>query len=85
MPMGPLKTKSGSLHQQLMFTRPMNTTPDMIEQHRLRSHVADGIDAGHVRTTVSEVLSPIDAENIRAAQAKIETGSARDTIGVEVL
>ncbi len=83
MPMGPLKTKSGSLHWELMFTRPMNTTPDMIEQHRLLNHVADEIDAGHVRTTVSEVLSPINAENIRAAHAKIETGSARGKIVVE--
>ncbi len=83
MPMAALKTKSGSLHWELMFTRAMNETPDMIEQHRLLTRVADEIDAGRIRTTVSEVLGPINAANLLRAHAMLETRTARGKIVVE--
>ena len=83
MPMAALKTKSGSLHWELMFTRAMNETPDMIEQHRLLDRVADEIDAGRIRTTVTDVLRPIDAANLRRAHAMLETRTARGKIVLE--
>ena len=36
-----------------------------------------------IRTTLSEVLSPINAKNIRAAHALVETGKAKGKIVVE--
>lgn len=80
MPMAGMKTKAASLHWEFMFARSMHQTPDMIEQHRLLSFVADQIDAGHMRTTLSEVLSPINATNLRKAHAMIETGTAKGKI-----
>ncbi len=83
MPMGGMKTKAASLHWEFMFARAMFETPDMIEQHNLLTHVAREIDAGRIRTTLSDVLTPISAENIRAAHALIETGTAKGKIVVE--
>lgn len=83
MPMADLKTKAASLHWELMFTRSMFQTPDMIEQHKLLSWVADQIDAGRLRTTVAEVLSPINAANMREAHRRVETGAAKGKIVVE--
>jgi len=83
MPMAAMKTKSASLHWEFMFSRAMFKTPDMIEQHNLLNYVAGEIDAGRIRTTLSEVLTPINAENIRAAHALIETGQAKGKIVVE--
>ncbi|MFT7572192.1 MAG: NADPH2:quinone reductase [Paracoccaceae bacterium] len=83
MPMAGMKTKCASLHWEFMFARAMFETPDMIEQHNLLNYVANEIDAGRIRTTVSEVLAPINAENIRAAHALIETGQAKGKIVVE--
>ena len=83
MPMAEMKTKAASLHWEFMFTRAMHRTDDMIEQHRLLCHVADEIDAGRIRTTVAEVLSPITAETIRTAHARIETGEAKGKIVLE--
>jgi len=83
MPMGAMKTKSASLHWEFMFTRAMFETPDMIDQHNLLNYVAGEIDAGRIRTTLSEVLTPINAENIRAAHALIETGQAKGKIVIE--
>lgn len=83
MPMGGMKTKAASLHWELMYTRAMFETPDMIEQHKLLSYVSGEIDAGRIRTTVNEVLSPINAQNMRAAHKHVETGTAKGKIVVE--
>ena len=42
MPMAEMKMKAASLHWEFMFARAMFGTPDMIEQHKLLSYVADG-------------------------------------------
>ena len=83
MPMGGMKTKAASFHLVFMFARSMHQTPDMIEQHHLLSYVAGQIDAGNIKTTVSEVLSPINAANMREAHRLVETGQARGKIVVE--
>jgi NADPH:quinone reductase len=83
MPMSGMKTKAASLHWEFMFARSMFQTPDMIEQHHLLSFVADEIDAGRIRTTLSEVLRPINASNMRHAHALIESGKARGKIVLE--
>lgn len=83
MPMAGLKMKAASLHWEFMFARAMHQTSDMIEQHRLLNHVAQQIDAGKIRTTVCETLSPINAENMRKAHAMIETGTAKGKIVLE--
>lgn len=61
----------------------MHQTPDMIEQHKLLSWVADEVDAGRQRTTVAEILSPINAANLRDAHRRVETGTAKGKIVVE--
>lgn len=68
-----LKRKSGALHWELMFTRALFETPDMIAQHKLLGEVANLVDSGLLRTTVSEVLGPINAQNLRRAHAMIES------------
>ena len=79
----PLKLKAVSLHWELMFTRSLFQTPDMIQQHHLLEAVADLVDAGRLKTTVTEVLSPIDAANLKAAHAAIESGRTRGKIVLE--
>jgi len=83
MPMDGMKMKAASFHWEFMFARAMHQTPDMIEQHKLLSWVADEIDAGRLRTTVSQVLSPINATNLREAHRLVETGQAKGKIVVE--
>ncbi|MGY8975882.1 MAG: zinc-binding dehydrogenase, partial [Alphaproteobacteria bacterium] len=51
--------------------------------HKLLSYVAKEIDAGRIRTTVSEVLSPINAANMREAHRLVETGKVKGKIVVE--
>jgi zinc-binding alcohol dehydrogenase family protein len=75
-----LKTKSLSLHWELMFTRSLFETPDMGEQGRLLAEVAELVDAGRIRSTVNHHLGTINAENLRRAHALIESGKAQGKV-----
>ncbi|ENW79139.1 hypothetical protein F909_03466 [Acinetobacter sp. ANC 3929] len=76
----PFKSKSVSVHWELMFTRSMYQTEDMIKQSQLLNQVAGLVDAGKIKTTVSQVLSPINAENLKRAHQQIETGTTKGKI-----
>ncbi len=71
------KRKALSIHWETMFARPVFQTADMIEQHKLLTHVAELVDAGKIKTTLSDVIGPINAENLKAAHALIESGKTR--------
>lgn len=69
-----LKPKSLTWHWEFMFSRSLFQTPDMVEQHHLLNKAAALIDAGTIRTTLTSTFDPINAENLRAAHARVESG-----------
>ena len=71
---GALKSKSAGLVWEFMFTRSMYQTADMDQQGKLLNEIARLIDHGTLKTTVGQVLSPINAANLRAAHAALEAG-----------
>jgi zinc-binding alcohol dehydrogenase family protein len=79
----PLKRKAISLHWELMFTRSLFETPDMIRQHEILERVAALVDAGTLRTTLGEHFGVINADNLRRAHELIESGRARGKIVLE--
>lgn len=78
-----LKRKSLSLHWELMFTRSLYQTNDMIEQHHLLQRVSGLVDSGVIRTTLGEHFGRIDAANLRRAHALLESGKAKGKIVLE--
>jgi zinc-binding alcohol dehydrogenase family protein len=70
-----VRSKSASVCWELMFTRPRFKTPDMIEQHKLLNQVADLLDAGKLKCTLKETLSPINGANLRKAHERVESGT----------
>ncbi len=79
---GILRQKSATFVWEVMFTRSLFQTPDMIAQHHLLNTVADLIDNKKIKTTLMDLLSPINAENLHKAHKKLESGT---TIGKIVL
>lgn len=77
-----LKQKSISLHWEFMYTRSLFHTPDMQAQHRILNEIADLVDAGALRSTISENLGTINAANLRKAHAQLES---HGTMGKVVL
>ncbi len=81
--LGLLKRKSVSVHWEFMYTRPLFETPDVTAQHRLLDEVADLVDAGVLRTTLTEVLGPVNAATLRRAHAMIESQKTRGKLVLE--
>ncbi len=79
----PFKRKAVSTHIELMFTRSMFQTPDMIEQHNILNEVAKLIDQGVIKTTVGDHFGKINAANLRKAHALLESGKAKGKIVLE--
>jgi alcohol dehydrogenase len=82
LPMDVVRSKSATVCWELMFTRPRFKTADMIEQHRLLNQVGEWLDAGKLRGTLRETLSPINAANLRKAHEKLESGTMIGKLGL---
>jgi len=78
-----LKLKSQSLHIEFMFARSMFNAADMDEQSKLLTRVADLVDQGYIQTTSGKNLGTINAENLQAAHAELESGKAIGKIVLE--
>jgi NADPH2:quinone reductase len=70
----PLKRKSIAFHWELMFTRSLFETPDMIEQKHFLAQIATLVDDGRIRTTVSERIADFSAAGLRQAHELVESG-----------
>ena len=79
----PFKRKAVSTHWELMFTRSLFQTPDMIEQHNLLNAVSRLVDEGKIRTTLAETVGTINAANLRKAHEMIESGRTRGKLVLE--
>ena len=77
-----LKGKSVSFHWELMFTRSMFQTEDLVEQHRILNQVADLLDNGTLITTLNETLEGFTTANFKKAHQLLESGT---TIGKIVI
>ncbi|MDP0500341.1 MAG: zinc-binding alcohol dehydrogenase family protein [Verrucomicrobiota bacterium JB022] len=78
-----LKAKSVSFHWELMFTRSMFQTADLAEQGKLLDAVAELIDQGRLQRIDREHHTPINAANLRAVHARLESGKAIGKIVLE--
>jgi zinc-binding alcohol dehydrogenase family protein len=79
----PLKTKSLSLHWEMMFARSRFETPDMAQQGKLLAEVAGLVDEGLIRTTANASFGTINAANLRRAHALLESGKAQGKVVLE--
>jgi zinc-binding alcohol dehydrogenase family protein len=80
---GVLKSKGVSIHWEFMFTRSTFATPDMARQGQILDEVAGWIDEGRLRSTLREIVGPIDAAHLREAHRRLESGHTCGKIGLE--
>ena len=72
--MSVFKGKAISVHWESMFTRPIHQTADLVEQHRLLNEVAGLVEAGKIRSTLTNRRGPINAATLREVHALVESG-----------
>jgi NADPH:quinone reductase-like Zn-dependent oxidoreductase len=78
----PFKSKSISIHWELMFTRPIFGPSTLARQHALLRRVAELVDRGDLKHTLTRRVDGIDAASLKQAHAWVEAG---DMIGKAVL
>lgn len=76
----PLKGKAVSIHWEMMFVRSLFATPDMGRIGEMLDTAATLVDAGKIRSTVTENFGPITAANLKRAHVFVESNKARGKI-----
>lgn len=77
-----LKSKSVSFSWEFMYTRSSFQTDDMQEQHNILNRVADLLDEGILKHTLTTTLNGLTADNLKTAHGLQESGK---TIGKTVI
>ncbi|MFI3263325.1 MAG: zinc-binding alcohol dehydrogenase family protein [Rikenellaceae bacterium] len=77
-----LKTKSVSFSWEFMYTRSMYKTEDMTRQHEILNHIAELLDTGTIKSTLTTTLVGFNVNNIKQAHAMQESGK---TMGKTVI
>jgi zinc-binding alcohol dehydrogenase family protein len=72
---GPFKSKSISIHWELMFTRPMFATRTIARQHDLLRRAAQLVDQGRIKHTMARRIDGINAAGLIEAHALVEAGN----------
>ena len=71
-----LKNKSASFSWEFMFTRSTFRTDDMQQQHEILNTVADLLDKGTLKTTLTQTFRGLSAASLKAAHQLQESGKA---------
>lgn len=79
----PFKQKSISVHWEFMYTRSLFQTFDMSRQSEILKEVAGLIDTQKIRSTATETLGLINAENLINAHRILESGKAKGKLVLE--
>ena len=79
-----LKSKSVSFSWELIYTRSMFQTEDMIEQHNILNKIADLLDEGVLKTTLNETLIGLTADNLKKAHQFLESGKTIGKIAIKL-
>ncbi|MCX4029353.1 zinc-binding alcohol dehydrogenase family protein [Endozoicomonas sp. SM1973] len=69
-----LQFKSVAFHWEVMFTRSLYKTDDMIQQHYILEQIKSLVDQGIIRSTLTETLTGLNAETLKIAHQKSESG-----------
>ncbi|XP_023947862.2 zinc-type alcohol dehydrogenase-like protein SERP1785 [Bicyclus anynana] len=78
----PLKDKSVTLVSEMMLTRIKYNTDDKFRHHEILQKISKMLENGQLKTTLTKVLSPINAANLKEAHKLLEE---KHTIGKIVL
>ncbi len=79
-----LMKKNLSAHNEDMgMTTKLLSGDEWLRHHRILGRVAELVEAGTLRSTLTEVLGRIDAATLRRAHAVVESGRARGKLVLE--
>jgi len=78
-----LFSKSIGFSYELMYTRSVYQTDDMVSQHHILTQLSDWVEQGKVHSTMTKHLSPLSPETLTEAYENLLTGRTIGKIVVE--
>lgn len=81
--LGKLQSKSVGVIWEMMFTRPLYETDDILQQHHILKDIAKLVDDGRIQTTLKETLIGLNVETLKTAHKKIESGKTIGKIAIQ--
>ncbi len=78
-----LKSKSVSFSWELMFTRSMYETEDMIQQHHILNKLSELLDNKTIKTTLNKTFIGLTASNFKQAHELLESGKTIGKIAIK--
>lgn len=78
-----LFSKSVTFTYELMYTRSVFQTEDMVSQHHILTQVSDWVEEEKIRSTMTKHLSPLSPETLKEAYENLLTGRTIGKIVVE--
>lgn len=79
---GSFKSKSITLSYELMYTRSMYQTEDMIEQHHILNKISAMLENNKIKSTLNSTLHGFTIENFKEAHQKLESGKTIGKIAI---
>ena len=79
---GSFKSKSITLSYELMYTRSIYQTEDMIEQHHILNKIATMLENSEIKSTLNSTLTGFTTENLKEAHQKLESGKTIGKIAI---
>lgn len=71
-----IKDKSVTVSYEFMFTRSKYNTPDKVRQHDILTKATQLFEAGFLKSTLNQTLTPINATTIKEAHRILESGKS---------
>ncbi|WP_261817923.1 zinc-binding alcohol dehydrogenase family protein [Vibrio gallicus] len=78
-----LQGKSAGFIWELMFTRSLFTTEDIQQQQHILFQVANLIDSGRIKSTLTQTLHGFEVETFKQAHSLIESGTTIGKIAIK--
>ncbi|WP_136468568.1 zinc-binding alcohol dehydrogenase family protein [Flagellimonas onchidii] len=78
-----LKSKSVSFSWELMYTRSMFQTEDMVQQYHILNKVSELLDKGIIVSTINKTLKGFSVENLKEAHSLLETNQTIGKIAIQ--
>ncbi len=69
-----LTKKKAHFSWEWMYTKSYYHTDDMITQHEILDEIAEILDNGQLKCTLTKSLSPLNAKKLREAHKLVESG-----------
>ena len=83
LPVELLKPKTAGFVWEFMFARSLHQTPDMIQQHHILTEIARLVDAGLIRSPLTENLGAMSVETLLAGHRRLESGTTIGKIALD--